>query len=95
MSEMTETTIRGRTYAVPTERLRLGLKMFDIARDGLGQFKGKLGRAAFLHLTARIAGDVQPETGDDPFCEKRFLRVLRAHLARRMSPAQQELFANA
>lgn len=80
---MTETTIRGVMYAVPTDKLQVGLQMFDLARDGLGQFKGALGRRAFLDMTGRIAGMLVPSEEHDPFAPRRFLKVLRAHLARR------------
>jgi hypothetical protein len=86
---MTETTIRGVTYAVPTDKLQVGLQMFDLARDGLGRFKGALGRRAFLDMTGRIACTLVSETAQDPYAQKRFLKVLRAHLARSRASAGQ------
>lgn len=79
-------------YAVDAALHGACVAAFDLWRDGLGKFKGDLGRAAFLRGTSDIVGRFVPDGGRaDPWLRSRHLRALRAELAARPRKSDRKI----
>lgn len=76
-------TIRNQNYVVDAAELRAAEIAFDLWRDGIGQFKGDLGRQLLLRATSDICHRVAAHDPFDPYKPKRLTKALRSILAKR------------
>lgn len=74
---------RGSAYEVDEAVLTALVATFDLWRDGLGKFRGDLGRAAFLRATSDIVHRLVAPERHDAWKRERYIRALRTVLAER------------